>query len=148
MLPALTESTRKVLDESQTEARKLNQDFVSAEHVLLAILESHGNQASRILRRHHVDAIALRTNMLAVMPYNETSNVTGKLPMSPKAQKALNDAIVLSRGNHEPKVTTRHLLLALMDDPRAPFVQSLREFGVDVEALLRDLAQKHDDAEP
>jgi ATP-dependent Clp protease ATP-binding subunit ClpC len=147
MQPALTESTRRVLDDAQKEARALNQEFVGTEHMLLAMLTCSNCQVSRLLRQYHVDRDAVRARLLSELPFAETDpGVTGNLPMSAKAQRALNNAIVMSRSLREPKVSTRVLLLSLMDEPKTPFLQALKETGVDVEQLLRALAEKQ--AEP
>jgi ATP-dependent Clp protease ATP-binding subunit ClpC len=147
MQPALTDSVRKVLDDAQKEARALNQEFVGTEHMLLAMLTCSNCQVSRLLRQYHVDRDAVRAQLLAVMSYAEESpGVTGNLPMSPKAQRAINNAVVMSRSLREPTVSTRVLMLALMDEPKTPYLQALKDTGVDVEQLLRALAEKQ--AEP
>jgi ATP-dependent Clp protease ATP-binding subunit ClpC len=143
MQPQLTDSARRVLDQAQAEARALNQEFVGTEHVLLAMLVCHNCHVSRILRQHHVDREAVRAQLLSVLPYSEDAPVvTGDLPLSPKAQRSVNTAVVMSRSLREPKVSTRVLLLALMDEPKTIFLQALRGCGIDVDALLRGLAEK------
>ena len=143
MQPQLTDSTRKVLDQAQTEARNLNQEFVGTEHLLLGMLGCHNCHVSRVLRQHHVDRDGVRAQLLSVLGYAEESpNVTGNLPLSPKAQRALNAAVVMSRSLREPKVSTRVLMLALMDEPKTVFLQALRQTGVDVESLVRALGEK------
>ena len=128
MQPVLTDSARKVLDDAQTEARALNQEFVGTEHMLLAMLSCHGCQVSRVLRQHHVDRDAVRTHLLSILPYSENAPVvTGQLPLSPKVQRSVQNAVVMSRSLREPKVTTRVLMLALLDDPKSIFLQALRD---------------------
>jgi ATP-dependent Clp protease ATP-binding subunit ClpC len=148
MQPVLTDSARKVLDDAQKEARALNQEFVGTEHMLLAMLACSHCQVSRLLRQHHVDRDSVRAQLLAVMDFAETSpNVTGNLPLSAKAQRAINNAVVMSRSLREPKISTRVLLLSLMEEPKTAFFQALRDTGVDVEQLLRALAEKPTDTE-
>lgn len=140
---SLTDNARKVLDQAQVEARQLNQEFVGTEHVLLALLHVSGTQAGRILRQQHVDRDALRSQLLSVMPFSDTAPVvTGNLPLSPKVQRVINSALVMSRSLREPKLSTRVLLLALMDDEGTPFLKALRDTGIDVEQLLRALSEK------
>jgi ATP-dependent Clp protease ATP-binding subunit ClpC len=148
MQPPLTESARKVLDESQVEARHLNQEFVGTEHLLLALLKGQGTHASRVLRAQHVDKDAVRSSLLSVMSYSENDPVvSGNLPLSPKAQRAVNAAIVMARSLRENKVSTRVLLLALMDEQGSAFISALRQAGADVESLLKALAAKPNDEE-
>src|SRR3954451_15082219 len=144
----LSDGARKVLEQAQQEARTLNQEFVSTEHMLLAILQISGTQAQRILRQHHVDRDALRSQLLSVLPIGENEPVvTGNLPLSPKAQRSLQSALVMSRSLREPKLSTRVLLIALLDEPKTALLQGMRNTGVDVEELLRALAEKPDDNE-
>jgi ATP-dependent Clp protease ATP-binding subunit ClpC len=144
----LTDSARKVLDQAQAEARALNQEFVSTEHLLLAMLQVPGTQASRALRLHHVDKDALRTQLLSVLPYSENApNVTGALPYSPKAQRVINSSLVMARSLREAKVSTRVLLLALLDEQGSQLLQAMQTIGADVEPLLRGLAEKPTDTE-
>src|SRR4051812_49040154 len=144
----LTDHVRQVLDQAQHEARSLGQEFVGTEHLLLALLQSTGSHAVRILRQQHVDRDALATQLRSVMPFNETeTGVLGNLPLSPKSQRVINSALVMSRSLRETKLSTRVLLLALMDEQGTPFLQALRDTGADVEQLLRALQAKPTDEE-
>jgi ATP-dependent Clp protease ATP-binding subunit ClpC len=148
MQPPLTNSARKVLDDAQVEARHLNQEFVGTEHLLLALLKSSGTHASRALRAQHIDKDAVRSSLLSVMSYSENAPVVaGNLPLSPKAQRSINAAIVMASSLRESKVSTRVMLLALMDEQGSAFISALRQAGADVEALLKALAAKPGDEE-
>ena len=144
----LSAGTRKLLDQAQQEARALNQEFVGTEHLMLAILQISGTHAQRVLRQHHVDKDAVRSQLLSVLPYADSAPVvTGNLPLSPKAQRTLNSALVMSRSLREPKLSTRVMLLALMDEPKTALIDALRNTGIDVDELLRALAEAPADAE-
>jgi ATP-dependent Clp protease ATP-binding subunit ClpC len=148
MQPPLTESARHALDLAQAEARSLNQEFVGSEHLGLALLRSSGSLALRALRSVHADVEAVRSSLLSVLPFAEqTPVIAGPLPLSPRAQRLLNSAIVMSRSLREPKVSTRVLMISLMEDPASPFVASLKEAGVDVMKLAKALAERPSDEE-
>src|SRR5688500_7175829 len=107
MQPQLTDSTRKVLDQAQTEARNLNQEFVGTEPLRLGVMGCQNCHVARVLRQHHVDRDAVRTQLLSVLGYaEENPSVTGNLPLSPEAQRAVNAAVVMSRSLRDPKVST------------------------------------------
>ncbi|MGH7178934.1 MAG: Clp protease N-terminal domain-containing protein, partial [Tepidisphaeraceae bacterium] len=113
-----------------------------------AILSTSGTQANRILKQHHVDREAVRSQLLSVMAFSETAPVvTGNLPLSPKVQRVINSAVVMSRSLREQKVSSRVILLAVMDEPNTPFQSALRSAGVDVEELTRALAEKPAESE-
>ena len=50
----LAPATRQVLEAAFTEAAHMKDEYVSIEHILLAVLNEGGNQASEILNRHGV----------------------------------------------------------------------------------------------
>jgi ATP-dependent Clp protease ATP-binding subunit ClpB len=148
MQPPLTQCAQKVIEQARAEAKKYNQSFVNSEHVFLALVTAHGCHSSRLFRTHRVDTEALRTNLLAVMPYSEMPPaVTGELPLSAKAQKLINNANVLAKHARDQKITTRYLLMSLMEDSSAPFIRALKNVGVDVDTLKRDASEKPTDAE-
>jgi ATP-dependent Clp protease ATP-binding subunit ClpB len=48
----ISQRTRKVLDAAISEAAKMKDQYVSVEHILLAITDEKGGEAARILQRH------------------------------------------------------------------------------------------------
>jgi len=50
----ISQTTRQVLDSAFTEATRMKDDYVSIEHILLAILEEGENQAARIFNRNGI----------------------------------------------------------------------------------------------
>lgn len=142
-LPVLTETMQKVLQQAQVEARHLNQEFVSTEHVLLALLHSEHSDVSRVLRGLNVDVELMRTQISEFLPFSETSpRVSGDLPLSPKAQRLINSAVVKSRSLREPKLCTRVLLLALLDEGNPLLNGALESEGVTRASLLAALGEK------
>ena len=73
--------------------------------------------------------------------------VTGDLPLSPKVQRALNAAIVRAMSLREPKVSTRILMLSLMEDSNGLFESAIRNGGGDVDVLRRALIENPVDGE-
>jgi len=148
MREPLSEASRKALEQAQHEARALNQEFVGTEHLLLALLETHGTVTSRLLRQFHIDKDALRTQIRATLPFSEQPPlVTGALPLSPKAQRVVQNALVMARSLREPAVSTRLLLLAILEDARSTITQGLKDMGVDCEGLLRALGTRPEELE-
>ena len=145
----LSNAAKAALEAAQHEARSLNQEFVGTEHLLLGVIAGSGTHGVRLLRQYHVDKDALRTQIRSTLPFSENPpNVTGPLPLSPKAQRAINAALVMSRSLREPQISTRLLLLALLDDSRGSVLQSMQSSGVDVEGLFKALPEKPPEPEP
>jgi ATP-dependent Clp protease ATP-binding subunit ClpC len=137
----LSESARNVLDQAQHEARRLNQEFVGTEHLALAVMSDGNSDAMKALVRHQADPDALAEQLRRVLQApDDVPVVTGRLPLSARAQRALNSAIVLARSLREPVVSTRHLLAALLSESNT-LSTTLKEAGVDVDALVRGLTE-------
>jgi ATP-dependent Clp protease ATP-binding subunit ClpC len=148
MLPVLTDNCRKVFEQAQQEARKLNQEFVGTEHLILAIANTPSTHALRTLKRAGVDLDELRTEIRSVLGYSETPpSITGPLPLSPKLQRTMNTALVTSRSVREPKLSTRILLLTMIEEPGATIRSALNRVGADIDALSQKLATKPEEPE-
>ncbi|MGD0463501.1 MAG: Clp protease N-terminal domain-containing protein [Tepidisphaeraceae bacterium] len=117
------------------QARQLGQEFVGTEHLLLGIVAGKSGDAYR--------ALEMETNIEQLLPAlkralpkaAEPPLVTGRLPLSPKAQRAINTAVSLAQVASLPSVSTRFVLLALLADRESAIGQLLGESGADLEEL-------------
>jgi ATP-dependent Clp protease ATP-binding subunit ClpC len=142
MREAITDTFRKTLSEAQSAARALNQDFVGTEHFMLGLLTTDGEAAQALITSHGEPA-KLRTVLQQALPRGEQPPVvTGDLPLSPRAQRAINGAIVKAQSMRESRVSTRFLLLSLLDEPGTLMRDALDKCGVDFDVLQPKLAEK------
>src|SRR5258707_11817917 len=101
----ITDTFRLALGAAQTAARELNQDFVGTEHFMLGLLATDG-EAVHALRTSHGEAETLKTALQHILPRGEKPPiVTGDLPLSPRAQRIINGAIVKAQAMRESRVT-------------------------------------------
>lgn len=143
-----TDCTRSIIQQAQSEARELNQEFVGTEHLAIALLKVSTCEAVRALHTQHVDHNAARTTLRSMMNHSaEPPVISGDLPLSPRAQRAINAAIVAAQSMRQPKITTRALLLALMEEDGAPLVTALRNSGADIDTLRQSLQLPLEDPE-
>lgn len=143
-----SDCTRSIIQQAQAEARELNQEFVGTEHLAVSLLKVQTCEAMRALRAHHVDPDAARATLLSMMnKATEPPVISGDLPLSPRAQRAINAAIVAAQSMRQSKITTRVLLLALMEEDGAPLVTALRNSGADIDTLRQSLQQPLEDPE-
>jgi ATP-dependent Clp protease ATP-binding subunit ClpC len=142
MREALTDAFRLALQTAQSSARELNQDFVGTEHLMLGLLGIDG-EAARAMRAAHGDPEQVKSALRAALPRGEESPVvTGDLPLSPKAQRIVNGAIVKAQAMRETRVSTRFLLLSLLDEPDTAVREAMNKAGTDVDTLQRKLAER------
>src|ERR1700733_3400380 len=130
MREAITDTFRKALSEAQSAARDLNQDFVGTEYFMLGLLASDG-EATHALRSSHGEPAKLKSVLEHSLPRGEQEPVvTGDLPLSPRAQRVINGAIVKAQSMRESRVSTRFLLLSLLDEPGTVMREALDKCGV------------------
>ncbi len=134
---------RNAISQAQISARGLNQDFVSSEHLLLGILATENSQAAVAMQKDEISLSELRDSLLASLPQAQQDPVvTGDLPLSPKAKRAVHTALVKAQTMQEPAITTRHLVLALLDDPETAIRDAFLRCGADLDQLIRFLMEK------
>lgn len=150
MLEKMTQTLERMFEHAQREARELNQEFVGVEHLVLGILHcGEGCEAGRALRAVNINLEELRAALLGNLPRgDEAPVITGELPFSPKARRALNNAIVKAQSLREPHVSTRLVLLSLLDEPETATHEALRRCGGDIDQILRKLAEQPTQPEP
>ncbi len=73
----LSSSLRKIMNDAQREADKFKDEYVSTEHLFLAILKEGSSEASRILRENGVNEDSL---LKALMSFRGTQRVTDPQP--------------------------------------------------------------------
>jgi len=143
-----THTFRLALDAAQSAARALNQDFVGTEHLVIGVLDTEG-EATRALQAAHAEPAKLREAMLASLPGGEQAPVVGgNLPLSPRAQRCITEGIVAAQAGREAVVSTRFLLLALLEDQGSLLRRCLADCGADVETLQQKLAERPGVVEP
>lgn len=143
-----TETLTAVFAGAQDEARRLNQDFVGTEHLALALLDQDRSEAVRILAQMNVQSGYVRNEIQHVLPAGkEPPVVTGRLPMSPKSQRLLTNAIVAARAAGSAKVSTRYLLAALIEESQGVVCESFRRAGANNSELVKALREREVTAE-
>lgn len=145
----LTATLAKAIANAQLEARRLNQDFISTEHLALALLDLDDSEAGRVLAQMNVQSGYVRNALLHTLPAGKESPVvTGMLPMSPKAQRLLTHAIVAAQAAAKPKVSTSMMLATLLAETSGVVCESFRRSGADAAELVKALKERDVVPEP
>jgi ATP-dependent Clp protease ATP-binding subunit ClpC len=148
MLPQ-TDTLQRVFDRSQDEARRLNQEFVGTEHLALALLDVDDSEAGRVLAQMNLQTGYVRNALGHTLPAGaQRPLVSGRLPMSPKAQRLVSNALVAAQAANQPKLSTRMLLSALLAEAGGVVCESFRRAGADLNELTRALREREVVAEP
>lgn len=148
MREAFTKTLKQALEIAQREARKHNQEFVGTDHLFLAVIQCEDCEAERILKLQHLNPHHLRSAILNDLPTSpEAPVISGELPLSPKAQRVINGAIVKAQALREDRISTRFLLLSLLDEPHTLVRDAISHGGGDINQLRQALVETPGDEE-
>jgi len=142
MFERFTDAARAAVLGARGHATALDHHWIGTEHLLLGLLATDGSEAVAGLRLAGVDQAELRERLVGALPHcAENPNVTGALPLSPKAQRAVNAALTKAQGAGSPSVSSRMLLVTLLDECETAVRSALRDAGADLDHLHRVLVQ-------
>jgi ATP-dependent Clp protease ATP-binding subunit ClpC len=142
-----TETLAAALEHSDEEARKFGHDFVGTEHLLMGILVEKSGDAFRSLKAE-TNVEQLLPDLVAALPAGTGKPlITGRLPLSPKAQRVVNTAISEAQAAGQSAVSTRFLLLALLGDSDSAVGEILSENGADLDELRGLLSRPNGNSE-
>jgi ATP-dependent Clp protease ATP-binding subunit ClpC len=148
MLPPATETLHRILQSAQDEARKCNQEFVGVEHLALALLDDDNCEAVRILQQMNLSTGSVRNELNHVLPgAKEPPIIAGNLPLSPKVQRLINNAVVLAQAGGKEALASRHVLAAMLAEASGIICESFRRNGGDASELVRALRERDVTAE-
>ena len=143
MFIPLTETLARVIANAQGEARRLNQDFIGTEHLALALLDLDDSEAGRVLAQMNVQSGYVRNALVHAMPAGQDPPVvTGRLPMSPKAQRLVTHAIVAAQAAAKAKVSTSTMLAVLLAENKGVVCEAFRRSGADGSELIKALKER------
>jgi len=139
MRQELTQTVRDAIRRAEVEARALNQEFVGTDHLVLGLLDRAESDAAQAIQSV-TNREGLRTALLALLPRGgQEPLITGHLPFSPKAQRAVNDAAARAQSAGEDRVSSRFLFQALLDEPQSALRQAIERVGLQPDALGKAL---------
>ena len=145
MFERFTNRARRVVVQTQEEARMLGHDHVGTEHVLLALThESIGGLAAKVLESLGIGLEAVRQRVTEVIGRGEQAP-SGRIPFTPQAKKVLQLAQQESRGLGHNYIGTEHLLLGLIVEREGVAAQVLSELGADLDGAREQVIRLLDE---
>jgi len=138
----------RVVQHAQEEAKRLGNNAVGTEHILLGLVREGDGVAARVLEKLGVSLGRVRAEVhkdLGVIDGRLSGQAT--VSWSPKAKRVLQLALEEAR-ELNPKlglpnyIDTEHLLLALIREGEGQAVRILRSLGVDLERVRREVVSQ------
>ena len=133
---------RRVFETAQEEAKRFNQRYITAEHLLLALLNEREGVVAKVFTNLKVDVRELRTAL--EFSINREAKPGERPPsLGPRAKKAIRLAVDEARLSELDRVGTEHLLIGLLRDGEGPAAELLVQNEVTLDRV-RDETQKID----
>jgi hypothetical protein len=142
---AFSESAQRLLTRAQGEAQKSGFSYIGTEHLLLAALGDPESQATRILTSLGVTELELRTALDKLLTEHKHPKASFVVPTS-RVKKVIELAFKLCQGASDPRVTTGHVLLALVIEGDGIAAHLMKDLGADRAAVESALEQAEPEA--
>lgn len=127
----LAPDSRAILQIANEIAHEYELEYVSTEHVLLAILRHDDGVGARVLHQLGVDEINARSTIEQIVQREkEDTWVFGRLPGSPHYQDVIERAMDIAEQLEAKLIGSEHLLLALYHDHESTAQRALVAMGV------------------
>jgi ClpA/ClpB-like protein len=136
-----SDDARRIVVLAQDEAQSLRHNYVGTEHLLLGLLRLEEGAAADVLRTLGVTHEAARAQVTAIVGEG-AEEVTGRLPFTPRAKKALEFAFRESTARGARCIEPEHVLLVLARAPETVSAQVLAQLAVSEEALTAALEKR------
>ena len=117
---------------AQEEARRMEQNIVGTEQILLGILGEGAGVASKVLRNLGVTLKDLRIEVQKVIGFGHHYSEEKEPVFTPRAKRVLAQAWVKAKKLKHSKVRSEHLLLAITTEKDSMAMKVLGNIGVDV----------------
>ncbi len=147
MYERFTDRARNVMRLANQEAQRFNHEYVGTEHVLLGLISETG-VATTVLQNLNVDLPRIRLEVEKLIQSGPDMVTMGRLPVTPAAKRAIENAMQECRKLEHNQIDTEHLLLGLLREEYSVASQILINLGIRVDQVRTEivnvLRQSHD----
>src|SRR5665648_118012 len=140
MFERFTEKARRVVVLAQEEARKLNQNYIGTEHLLLGLIREEDGIAAKALESLSISLEDVHLQVEELIGRG-TYVPTGHIPFTPRAKKVLELSLreALQLGHNY--IGTEHILLGLIREGEGVAAQVLLALGADLNRVRQQVIQ-------
>ena len=129
----------EIIKLSREEAIRLGHDFISVEHLLLAIIRKGDGMANKILKNLKVDNFQLKHQLEASMVPTNSNLAFNNIPLTKQTEKILRISILEAKLYRSEIIGTEHLLLSIAREETTFASQQLAEQGANYQAIHKEL---------
>ncbi len=128
--PAAIATLDQIVKQADSEARVLNHEYIGTEHLLLALAADQETAAFVILKGLGIDIEKVRLEVNKFVKAGTESVKSKKLPLTPRAERALEYAEEEARSLGQDSVRSEHILLGLIRVQDGVAAKVLKNLGV------------------
>jgi|SRR5579883_412211 len=141
MYERFTDRARKVMQLASTQAQRFNHEYIGTEHVLLGLVAEGSGVAANVLKNFDIDLRKVGREVELIVQHGPGGEavVMGRLPHTPRTNKAIEYAYQEARGLNHNYVGTEHLLLGLLREGEGVAAQVLMNLGLKLEDVREEV---------
>ena len=148
MFNRFTERARKVILLAKEEAKRFNHDYIGTEHILLGLIREGEGVAAVVLQKIGVGLQQIRLEIEKIVKPGPSTVISGDIPFTPKAKKAIELAGEEARSLGHNYIGTEHILLGLIKEGEGVASQVLLNMGMDLDKVRQEIVELLGSATP
>ena len=133
-----TDKANEALNHAISSAEYMGHTYVGSEHQLLGLLKTGSSVATAILNKKNVTADKIEEIIECTIGSGNPTELSPDY-LTPRAKRALESAVKFCRKSGRGLVGTEHILLGILSDGESYAIRFLRELGVDIATLTREV---------
>lgn len=114
MFERFTDRALKVMQLANQEAQRFNHEYIGTEHILLGLVKEGSGVAANVLKNLNIDLRKVRIEVEKTVYSGPDMVSMGKLPMTPRTKRVIENSIQVARDHGDNHVGTEHMLIALV----------------------------------
>ena len=137
-----TQKTLEALRSAQTMAQERQNQYLTPEHLLLALLEQDGGLVGSLFQRMGVDCGGLETELKGMIDQlPRVSGGSGEVYASPETGKVITVAERTAEKLHDEYVSVEHLMLGIFAEGGTQLKQLLQDHGITRSRFTEELSK-------
>ena len=137
-----TQKTLEALRSAQTMAQERQNQYLTPEHLLLALLEQDGGLVGSLFQRMGVDCGGLETELKGLIDQlPRVSGGSGEVYASPETGKVITVAERTAEKLHDEYVSVEHLMLGIFAEGGTQLKQLLQDHGITRPRFTEELSK-------
>lgn len=141
MFGKFTERARRVIAMAESEAKKLNHNYVGTEHILLGLVKEKKGIAGKVLSEEANLKEDQIIDVIKSIIGTGKNKVDGTIGLTPRSKKVLNLSMEEARKLNHNYIGTEHILLGLISEGEGVAVRILQEVGVNLEKVKKEILE-------